>query len=165
MTPAVGESRTFVYKVGTFHFHGGNEHRVAGNPTFEMHIKTLDQFGSAAVFATLWTPDAAAPDDPTLTAAYRSLSSPPGDMAAVAVSPVLWNFGRQPFYSYVGSLTTPPCTKGIRWYVLQAPVRTSPASIDRLRDLLVSSGMPRNNVRSPRPLAQPQPAIHLVTPR
>ena len=33
------------------------------------------------------------------------------------------------YYSYVGSLTAPPCTEGINWYILKAPMELSPAQI------------------------------------
>jgi carbonic anhydrase len=36
--------------------------------------------------------------------------------------------------SYVGSLTTPPCTEGVTWVVLTEPVQLSAAQIDVLRD-------------------------------
>lgn len=164
--PGIGQTaREFVYSVAAFHFHYRNEHVIAGSPAFEMHIKTKDQFGGAAVFAALWTPDSSAPEDATLAAVHQSLSAPPGSVAAVDVSRVLWTFGQQPFYSYVGSLTTPPCSPDIRWFVLQKPIQTAPGILERLRALLVKRGMPQNNVRSPRPIAQPQPVVYLVTPK
>ena len=33
------------------------------------------------------------------------------------------------FFTYAGSLTTPPCTEGITWYVLKAPIEMSAAQI------------------------------------
>ena len=33
------------------------------------------------------------------------------------------------FFTYAGSLTTPPCTEGITWYVLKAPIEMSQAQI------------------------------------
>lgn len=166
MAPGIGGTDgALVYTVAGFHFHYRNEHVIAGNPAYELHIKTVDQYGGTAVFAVLWTPDEAAGEDPTLAAAYRSLSAPPDSVVALDLGRVLWRFGRQPFYSYVGSLTTPPCTTGIRWFVLQAPIRTSPASIGRLNTALIARGMPRDNVRTVRPIAQPQPVVHLVTPK
>ncbi|MEX0747225.1 MAG: carbonic anhydrase family protein, partial [Rhodothermales bacterium] len=37
------------------------------------------------------------------------------------------------YYSYVGSLTTPPCSRGVQWYLLVHPVEASSAQISRLR--------------------------------
>ena len=33
------------------------------------------------------------------------------------------------YYTLAGSLTTPPCTEGVTWYVLKAPVEISPGQI------------------------------------
>jgi len=33
------------------------------------------------------------------------------------------------FFSYAGSLTTPPCTEGVTWYVFNSPIEMSPAQI------------------------------------
>jgi carbonic anhydrase len=34
------------------------------------------------------------------------------------------------YYHYVGSLTTPPCTEGVEWYILSKPVS---ASLDQIK--------------------------------
>ncbi|MGB3617764.1 MAG: carbonic anhydrase family protein [Catalinimonas sp.] len=50
------------------------------------------------------------------------------------------------YYTYEGSLTTPPCTEGIAWYVLKTPVVVSVAQVEQLRAL-----MPHNNYRTAQP--------------
>jgi carbonic anhydrase len=34
------------------------------------------------------------------------------------------------YYTYMGSLTAPPCTEGVRWYVLKTPVEVSAGQIE-----------------------------------
>ncbi|HEU5296065.1 MAG TPA: carbonic anhydrase family protein [Burkholderiaceae bacterium] len=34
------------------------------------------------------------------------------------------------YYTYMGSLTTPPCSEGVLWMVMQQPVGVSAAQID-----------------------------------
>jgi carbonic anhydrase len=167
IAPGVGETeKGFVYTVTAFHFHYRNEHVTGGNPAFEIHIKTKDQNGAPAVFGALWTTDDRAADDPTLLAAYKSLSTPPSSIEAIDLGAVLWRFGKEPFYSYEGSLTTPPCTAGVRWFVLQTPIRTSPAVLERLRGALKNNGMPDNNVRAPQQIGtKPPTTVYLVTPK
>ena len=45
-------------------------------------------------------------------------------------------------FRYVGSLTTPPCSEGVAWHVLQQPIRTSAGNIRAL-----ASRMPYQNAR------------------
>jgi carbonic anhydrase len=35
----------------------------------------------------------------------------------------------QNYYMFAGSLTTPPCSEGVTWYVLQSPVQVSAAQV------------------------------------
>ncbi len=37
------------------------------------------------------------------------------------------------FYSFMGSLTTPPCTEGLQWIMLREPITASPSQIMQLR--------------------------------
>jgi carbonic anhydrase len=39
------------------------------------------------------------------------------------------------FFTYAGSLTTPPCTEGITWFVMKTPIEMSPAQIDAFTKL------------------------------
>jgi carbonic anhydrase len=43
------------------------------------------------------------------------------------------------YFSYAGSLTTPPCSEGVRWNVLRTPITASPAQIADLREALGAS--------------------------
>ena len=48
------------------------------------------------------------------------------------------------YYQYVGSLTTPPCTEGIVWYVLSTPMAISYTQLKTLKDLHAYNFRPTN---------------------
>ena len=57
--------------------------------------------------------------------------------------------GSRSYYTYTGSLTTPPCTEGVHWFVMAQPVAISRAAVARLH-LIISmfpdySGYANNN--------------------
>jgi carbonic anhydrase len=45
------------------------------------------------------------------------------------------------YYRFTGSLTTPPCSEGVRWLVVQKPVTASKAQIDAFTKAV---GFPNN---------------------
>lgn len=49
----------------------------------------------------------------------------------------------QSYYHYNGSLTTPPCSEGVNWYVLKNPITLSVEQVKKLQEL-----MPTNNYRT-----------------
>lgn len=53
------------------------------------------------------------------------------------------------YYRYMGSLTTPPCSEGVSWYVLKQPIELSKAQIDMVRSVVGGDSarpvQPRNN--------------------
>lgn len=51
------------------------------------------------------------------------------------------------YYHYTGSLTTPPCSEGVQWFVFKEPITVSLAQVNVLNKL-----MPINNYRYNQPL-------------
>lgn len=51
------------------------------------------------------------------------------------------------YYNYIGSLTTPPCTQGVNWFIFKEPITVSLEQVETLRSL-----MPLNNYRNEQPL-------------
>ena len=50
------------------------------------------------------------------------------------------------FYTIAGSLTSPPCTEGVQWYLLPKIITISAAQLEQLK------GFYTNNARSPQDL-------------
>jgi len=50
------------------------------------------------------------------------------------------------YWTYTGSLTAPPCTEGVRWYVYQEPVAISPGQIKEFQTLFRVNSRPLQEV-------------------
>jgi carbonic anhydrase len=44
--------------------------------------------------------------------------------------------------SFIGSLTTPPCSEAVTWYVLRTPISSSRAQIDRFAEIYLTNARP-----------------------
>jgi carbonic anhydrase len=114
-----------------FHFHTPSEHTVGGaSYPVEYHLVHRSEAGELAVVAVFvqWGAEneAMAPVFAHLPAAGETLPGPalmdPADLLPPHLAMV----------RYAGSLTTPPCSEGVRWHVLMAPVQLSRAQIATL---------------------------------
>ena len=56
------------------------------------------------------------------------------------------------FWSYRGSLTSPPCDEKVSWFLLQEPVMMTWAHYAKLRDAILNPELGNNNARPPLPL-------------
>ncbi len=105
-----------------FHFHRPSEERIDGRQ-FDMvaHLVHRDPEGRLAVVAVLLDRGSA---HPLVQSVWNHLPLDKND--EVAASPLLDLSHLLPadrrYYAFMGSLTTPPCTEGVLWLVMQQPV-------------------------------------------
>ncbi len=118
------------YELLQFHFHRPSEERINGRQ-FDMvaHLVHRDAEGRLAVVAVLLARGAA---QPLLQTVWNHLPLEKGEEAAARVPLDLNELlpVERGYYTYMGSLTTPPCTEGVLWVVMQRPVQVSSAQID-----------------------------------
>jgi carbonic anhydrase len=113
-----------------FHFHRPSEERINGRQ-FEMdvHLVHKDAEGRLAVVAVLLERGAA---QPLLQTVWNHLPLEKNEefaaRAQIDLNQLLPTDRR--YYTYMGSLTTPPCSEGVLWLVMQQPVPVSPQQID-----------------------------------
>jgi carbonic anhydrase len=117
------------YELVQFHFHRPSEERIEGR-AFDMviHLVHKDQEGRLAVVAVLLQQGSA---HPAVQAVWNSL---PLEKNQEQISPVPLDLNQllpadRRYYTYMGSLTTPPCTEGVLWLVMKQPVTVSPDQV------------------------------------
>jgi carbonic anhydrase len=76
-----------------------------------------------------------------------------GQPAVLAINPVdllpppqAEGADARPFYRYMGSLTTPPCTEGVNWTVFKTPIEASAKQIRELAALFPANARPANKI-------------------
>jgi carbonic anhydrase len=112
-----------------FHFHRPSEERIDGRQ-FDMvaHLVHKDPEGRLAVVAVLLDRGSA---HPLVQTVWNNLPLEKGDevraAAALDLNQLLPHDRR--YYTYMGSLTTPPCSEGVLWMVMAQPVGIAPDQV------------------------------------
>ena len=124
----VGEQ---TYALVQFHFHAPSEHTVDGEHfPMEMHLVHQADDGALAVVGVMIKEGA---PNPSIAPLWAQLAEAPGTEATLRIPA---EFGEHLFtgeasgvYHYDGSLTTPPCSEGVKWYIRNTPTQLSKQQI------------------------------------
>jgi len=117
------------YELLQFHFHRPSEERIDGRQ-FDMvaHLVHKDIEGRLAVVAVLLDRGSA---QPIVQTVWNNLPLEKGDevsaKGALDLNALLPP--ERSYFTYMGSLTTPPCSEGVLWMVMKQPVPISPEQI------------------------------------
>ena len=138
-TLTVGEDQ---YTLLQFHLHTPSEHTMEGRSfPADMHLVHADSAGNLAVVGVFFEEGAA---NEAYTPFLENLPAQTGEkittemmINAADLLPTDLTYVR-----YDGSLTTPPCTEGVRWHVLTEPVALSAAQIEALTALIPNTNRP-----------------------
>ncbi len=131
------------YHLLQLHFHTPSENAVNGRYyPMEMHLvhKTKDGvLGVLGIMIEQGGPNAAAEK------IWRHM--PLGRAGPIAHRDVIVNAaellpGDSRYYRFMGSLTTPPCTEGVNWHVLQEPIYFSQKQIEEFRRVFSMNARP-----------------------
>jgi len=139
----VGNGR---YQLKQFHFHRPSEEKIEGK-TYDMvvHLAHADEHGNLAVVAVLLEEGQA---NALVDELWHDL---PKQKEKEELKNIEIDVRRllpkdRHYYSFSGSLTTPPCTENVRWFVLRHPVTVSSAEVQRFSKIY------RNDARPTQPL-------------
>lgn len=128
-TMTVGDK---TYALVQFHFHAPSEHTVDGKYfPMEMHFVHQAEDGALAVVGVLLEEGA---QNPSIELLWKQLPQTSGAETTVEIPA---DFADHIFpeigygvYHYVGSLTTPPCSEGVKWYIRSLPTQLSREQIN-----------------------------------
>ena len=136
-----------------FHFHGPSEHKIDGAfADLEAHFVHQNALGELAVVGVLLKVDNSKANKiydlilnnaPSLKffSQANSATVPLGEIKREELLP-----SNRAYYTYTGSLTTPPCTEGVHWFVMKEPVYISDSSLaTHKRVITENSRIPTNN--------------------
>jgi carbonic anhydrase len=133
------------FELRQFHFHSPSEHTVdGGHYAMEVHLVHQNEAGEYLVVGLLF--EEGEHND--------MMDQLPSFRAERGEEPIDSTFDynefvtrRQHYFYYNGSLTTPPCTEGVRWVVMREPITASGQQIQHYHDLL---GFDNNRPIQPR---------------
>lgn len=124
------------FELKQFHFHAPSENLIQGQSyPLEVHLVHADKDGNLAVVAVMFKEGAENkalkglwPQLPQDAGMKNPLSAP---ISAASLLPT-----KRGYYRFSGSLTTPPCSEGVRWLVMKAPVSVSKEQVAAFEKLI-----------------------------
>jgi carbonic anhydrase len=129
------------YQLLQFHFHRPSEERINGK-AFDMvvHLVHRDDEGKLAVVSVLLEKGA---ENPLIQTLWNNMPLEVNQDVAPSVAIDLNALlpENRAYFTYMGSLTTPPCTEDVLWMVFKQPM---PVSADQIG---IFARMYRNNAR------------------
>ena len=117
------------FELKQFHFHSPSENKISGKQfPLEGHLVHADKDGNLAVVAVMFQEGGA---NTLLAKLWEKMPNKAGEKGALPaglnVSQLLPR--ERDYYRFNGSLTTPPCSEGVRWFVIKKQATASKAQI------------------------------------
>lgn len=135
------------YELTQFHFHHPSEEWIDGKASdMVIHFMFAADDGKVAGVAVLLRAGRA---NATVEQLWRYMPKIAGkghDIPGVQMDPTGLLPRDTAYYTYMGSVTAPPCTEGVKWFVLKTPMEISQDEIDAFAALYP------HDVRPPQPL-------------
>ena len=129
------------YDLVQFHFHAPSEEELNGSRyPMVVHLVHSTELGHKAAVAVLFK---IGRENPELARIFAVMPHRVGEVAHLDnVDPVKLLPDARLYYTLMGSLTTPPCNEGVRWFVLKQPAELSSAQLEQFRKLYPMNARP-----------------------
>ena len=131
------------YQLTQFHFHHPSEEYIVGRAyDMEVHLMYQASDGKVAGVTVFVRPGTA---NPTIQRVWEHMPKSEGqeEVAGVEIYPGdLLPRDTSGYYTYMGSLTAPPCTEGVTWFVLKGTIDLSAEQMDAFAKLFPHDARP-----------------------
>lgn len=130
------------YELEQFHFHAPSEHQVDGKYfPIEMHLVHKNEADGLAVIGVFLD---AGQENSAFNLLWEILPTEEGAETEVDIEINAQDLmpASKITYRYEGSLTTPPCTEGVRWLVMATPVELSEEQICTFEQIYSGNNRP-----------------------
>jgi carbonic anhydrase len=119
------------YELTQFHFHHPSEEELNGKRAdMNAHIMLKGDDGKVIGVSVFIKAGRANPAVAKLWAHMPAVKGPSHEVSGLSVDPGALLPKTLGYYLYSGSVSAPPCTEGVDWYVLKTPLEASRAQID-----------------------------------
>ncbi|CAN7536732.1 carbonic anhydrase family protein [Pseudoduganella sp. LjRoot289] len=123
-----------------FHFHTPSEEKINGvNYPMVAHFVHKSADGKLSVVAVLFKQGR---ENKTLAPVFNALPAEGKPNQLTSFNPADVLPVDRAYFKFMGSLTTPPCSDGVRWQVLKSPVELSKKQIAAFRKLYKMNARP-----------------------
>jgi|KBSMisStandDraft_5_1062788.scaffolds.fasta_scaffold193404_3 carbonic anhydrase len=120
------------YELVQFHFHKPSEEKISGKGhDMEAHLVHRSKDGKVAVLAVLLDEGKESALIKTLWANLPQTKDKENVVDAVKINALELIPRDKGYYAFAGSLTTPPCSEDVKWFVLKTPMQISADEIAR----------------------------------
>jgi carbonic anhydrase len=131
------------YDLVQFHFHHLSETTINGqHAPLEGHLVHKSKDGNLVVVAVLFKEGAANRDVSTVWSNLPKAEGSENKPAQVEVNAAQLLPDKHTYYTFPGSLTTPPCTEGVTWLVMVHKMTASKEQIDAFAALYPDNSRP-----------------------
>jgi carbonic anhydrase len=140
------------YDLKQFHFHHPSEEAVHGKLTdLVVHLVHESADGKTAVVAVRFTMDRGDPN-PLLAALWPYLPKRAGEQEKIddMINPGGFLPADRGYWTYLGSLTIPPCTEGVRWLVFEDVLSMSRAQLQAFTNIFPMNSRPLQDLHGRR---------------
>lgn len=134
------------YGLKQFHFHEPAEHLIEGvRYPMELHLVHVNDAGQYAVLAIM-AKEGKSSEPFDFLESHLPVQVGYTEIVDMAFDMNLNLPNQKTYFTYTGSLTTPPCSESVEWFIFKEPITISLEQVEKLREL-----MPLNNYRDEQP--------------